>query len=86
MSSLELVEKHQQSPYHSSRFGSYHLKRPQLKKDVPVSVGDNEKIYIEALLHAFANVIKEYSHADALTSDYAEDLERARINFFMPNC
>ena len=83
MSAQELVDKHQKTPYHSSRFGSYHLKRPQLKKGVPESVGDNEKIYIEALLHAFSDVDgKEYSHADALSSDYAEDLERARINFF----
>lgn len=54
MSAQELVDKHQKTPYHSARFGSYHLKRPQLKQNIPELVGDNEKIYIEALLHAFS--------------------------------
>lgn len=83
MSSLDLVERHSKTPYHSSRFGTYHLKRPQVKKGVPEIFGDNEKIYIEALLHAFSDADgTEYSLEDIKASEYKEDLDRARINFF----
>lgn len=83
MSSQELIDKHSRTPYHASRFGSYHLKRPQAKKSAPEAVGDNEKIYIEALLQAFSDVDgTDYSLDNVKDGDYAEDLERARINFF----
>ncbi|MDR6676120.1 ABC-three component system protein [Pseudomonas oryzihabitans] len=83
MSSLDLVEKHSRTPYHLSRFGSYHLKRPLIKKNAPEAVGDNEKIYIEALLSAFSDADGvEYSLESIKTTEYNEDLERARINFF----
>lgn len=83
MSSLDLVEKHSKTPYHSSRFGIYHLKRPQVKKNAPEAVGDNERVYIEALLHAFSDADgTEYSLENVKASEYKEDLERARINFF----
>lgn len=83
MSSLDLVERHSKTPYHSMRFGTYHLKRPLIKKSAPEAVGDNERIYIEALLDAFSDEkgIK-YSLADIKSTEYKEDLDRARINFF----
>lgn len=83
MSSLDLVERHSKTPYHSTRFGTYHLKRPLVKKTAPDDVGDNEKVYIEALLRAFSDADgAEYSIDDMKTSAYKEDLDRARINFF----
>lgn len=83
MSSLDLVERHSKTPYHSTRFGTYHLKRPMVKKTAPEAVGDNERIYIEALLHAFSDADgTEYSLEDVESSEYKEDLVRARINFF----
>lgn len=83
MSSQELINKHAQTPYHSSRFGSYHLKRPQVGSCAPKTIGDNEKVYIEALLHAFSDADgAEYSLYSVKYSEYADDLERARINFF----
>jgi len=83
MSSQELIEKHALTPYHTSRFGSYHLKRPLVQKELPKSVGDNEKVYIEALLEAFSDADgAEYSLESVMSSEYRDDLERARINFF----
>ncbi|WLG59605.1 hypothetical protein PSH77_14040 [Pseudomonas extremorientalis] len=83
MSSLDLVERHSKTPYHSSRFGTYHLKRPLVKKIAPAAVGDNEKIYLEALLDAFSEAGgNEYSLENVKASEYKEDLDRARINFF----
>lgn len=79
----ELIDKHAKTPYHPARFGSYHLKRPEVESSVPDVVGDNESVYIEALLHAFSDVDgTTYSLDSVKDSEYAEDLERARINFF----
>ncbi|AIB42063.1 MULTISPECIES: ABC-three component system protein [unclassified Pseudomonas] len=83
MSSLDLVERHSKTPYHSMRFGTYHLKRPLVKKSAPEAVGDNERVYIEALLHAFSDVTgTKYTLANIKGVEYKEDLDRARINFF----
>lgn len=83
MSSQELIAKHALTPYHSQRFGNYHLRRPQVQKTVPDGVGDHEKIYIEALLHAFSDADgAEYSLESVMDTEYKNDLERARINFF----
>lgn len=83
MSSLDLVEKHSKTPYHLTRFGNYHLKRPLVRKNAPEAVGDNEKVYIDALLHAFSDADGiEYSLENVKASEYEEDLDRARINFF----
>lgn len=83
LSGEALVEKHRNTPYHSSRFGIYHLKRPQVTEDVPESIAVEEKVYIEALLHAISDKEKtDYTIESVKRSDYAEDLDRARINFF----
>ena len=83
MSSQELIDKHARTPYHSQRFGNYHLKRPQVQRSVPSDIADNEKVYIEALLHAFSEADgAEYSFDSVMDTEYRDDLERARINFF----
>lgn len=83
MSSQDLIAKHALTPYHSTRFGSYHLKRPQVQKSVPEAVGNNEKVYIHALLDAFSDADgAEYSFNSVMNTEYKDDLERARINFF----
>ncbi|EKG36722.1 ABC-three component system protein [Pseudomonas syringae] len=83
MSSLDLIKMHALTPYHTSRFGSYHLKRPVVPKVVPKAVADNEKVYIEALLDAFSEADgAEYSFESIIESEYMKTLERARINFF----
>lgn len=83
MSSLDLIKMHAMTPYHTSRFGSYHLKRPVVPKVVPKAVADNEKVYIGALLDAFSEADgAEYSFESIIESEYMKTLERARINFF----
>lgn len=83
MSSLEVIRRHSLTPYHTSRFGSYHLKRPLVPKVAPKAIADNEKVYIEALIDAFSDADgAEYSFEGILESEYEDDLERARINFF----
>ncbi|SDO46222.1 hypothetical protein SAMN04489798_3011 [Pseudomonas arsenicoxydans] len=83
MSSHELIEKHALTPYHTTRFGSYHLKRPQVRKPESSAVGDNEKVYIDALLDAFSDADgAEYSFDSVMDTEYKDDFERARINFF----
>lgn len=83
MSSLELIRMHSLTPYHTSRFGSYHLKRPVVPKVKLGAVADNEKVYIGALLDALSEADgAEYSFESVMESEYKKVLERARINFF----
>lgn len=83
MSSQELIRRHALTPYHTTRFGSYHLKRPVAKKVTPEVVASNEKVYVDALLDAFSDADgAEYSYESIMESEYKSDLERARINFF----
>ncbi|MGY3301781.1 hypothetical protein ACVK1X_001059 [Pseudomonas sp. PvR086] len=82
MSSQELIDKHARTPYHSTRFGSYHLKRPPARKPEP-DVAANEKVYIDALLNAFSDADgAEYSFSSVMDTEYKGDMERARINFY----
>lgn len=82
MSSQELIDKHARTPYHTTRFGSYHLKRPPARK--PESgLADNEKVYVDALLSAFSDADgAEYSFSSVMDTEYKDDMERARINFY----
>ncbi len=83
MSSQDLIDIHALTPYHTTRFGVYHLKRPQAKKPGSSAVGENEKVYINALLDAFSDADgAEYSFESLMDTEYKDDLERARINFF----
>lgn len=82
MSSQELIDKHARTPYHTTRFGSYHLKRPPARKPEP-SLADNEKVYVDALLSAFSDADgAEYSFSSVMDTEYKDDMERARINFY----
>lgn len=83
MSSSHLIEIHARSPHHTSRFGSYHLKRPKVPMVAPATVSANEKVYIGALLDAFSEADgAEYSIESVMDSEYEGILDRARINFF----
>ncbi|MEA1031555.1 hypothetical protein PSH61_19790 [Pseudomonas rhodesiae] len=82
MSSQELIDKHARTPYHTTRFGSYHLKRPPALKPEP-GLADNEKVYVDALLSAFSDADgAEYSFSSVMDTEYKDDMERARINFY----
>jgi hypothetical protein len=82
MSSQELIDKHARTPYHTTRFGSYHLKRPPARKPEP-GLADNEKVYVDALLNAFSDADgAEYSFSSVMDTEYKDDMERARINFY----
>ncbi|WP_445677148.1 ABC-three component system protein [Pseudomonas aeruginosa] len=82
MSSQELIDKHARTPYHTTRFGSYHLKRPPARKPEP-GLADNEKVYVDALLSAFSDADgAEYSFSSVMDTEYKDDMERARINFY----
>ncbi|WP_122365732.1 ABC-three component system protein, partial [Pseudomonas syringae group genomosp. 3] len=82
MSSQELIDKHVRTPYHTTRFGSYHLKRPPARKPEP-GLADNEKVYVDALLSAFSDADgAEYSFSSVMDTEYKDDMERARINFY----
>lgn len=83
MSSLELIKMHARTPYHTSRFGSYHLKRPVVPEVAPAIVADNEKVYIEALLDAFSEADgAEYTFKSVMEGEYERLMDRARIHFF----
>ncbi|MDR9876727.1 hypothetical protein RJC98_16180 [Pseudomonas allii] len=82
MSSQELIDKHARTPYHTTRFGSYHLKRPPARKPEP-GLADNEKVYVDALLSAFSDADgAAYSFSSVMDTEYKDDMERARINFY----
>ncbi|MGF6458116.1 ABC-three component system protein [Pseudomonas frederiksbergensis] len=83
MSLQEVINKHQKTPFHSTRFGSYHLKRPVVLKEAPTSVGKNEKVYLEALVKILSQRDKkEYTLEEARDSKNSDMLNRARVHFF----
>lgn len=83
LSGESLIEMHRSTPYHTTRFGIYHLQRPQIDETLPESIAAGEKVYVEALLEAISeNAHKDHTVESIEGTEYSEDLERARINFF----
>ena len=80
---LKLVEYHYKTPFHYARFGSYLSRRPRVTSKPPAMLEEREKIYVEALMHAFCDAKgKSYNPDDPLDDYYADDMRDARIEFY----
>lgn len=81
---LKIIELHSKTEYHAKRFGVQVKKRPRIEPP-PETLSENEVIYTNELLNAFADAegLSEFKDSSLVVgSDYKEEYDSARKNFY----
>ncbi|WP_215396303.1 ABC-three component system protein [Rheinheimera oceanensis] len=81
---IKIIELHSKTEFHAKRFGVQVKKRPRFESP-PEVLSDNEVVYTNELLNAFADAegVSEFKAASLVVgSDYKEEYDSARKNFY----
>jgi hypothetical protein len=80
---LELISLHNNTPYHTSLFGSYDIRRPAVVGP-PEAIQSNELVYIEQLLEAMKHIGGDELCIQSLENFplLLKEFKSARINFY----